>query len=388
MNDPLSTEESLLDPERLKESFARVSAHGDEVPLFFYSHLFLSHPEVRGLFPVSMSAQRDRLLGALGRIVSEAADAERLVPFLQGLGRDHRKFGTLAEHYPAVGASLLATLAYFSGSEWTADLERDWTEAYGLISQVMSEAATADERDDQPAWWDAVVIGHERRTLDITVLKVAPQHYLSFVPGQSIAVECRQRPRLWRYYSPANAPREDGTIDLHVRLIDGGAVSSALVRSAGVGSRLRLGSPVGTLRLDTASGRDLLLAAGSTGLAPLKSIAEHAAMLPNPPRTHIVFGARTAAELYDLAAIEKLTARWPWLTVTPVVSHDPRYQGEQGTVADAVARRFMAAPQDAARHDVYVCGSPEMVQATVGRLQSLGTPREQIYHEDFGWSEG
>lgn len=31
---------------------------GDEVPLFFYSHLFLSHPEVRQMFPVSMAAQR------------------------------------------------------------------------------------------------------------------------------------------------------------------------------------------------------------------------------------------------------------------------------------------------------------------------------------------
>ena len=170
-----------MDPERLKQSFARVAAHGDEVPLFFYSHLFLNHPGLRGLFPVSMSAQRDRLVGALGRIVAEAADTDRLVPFLEGLGRDHRKFGTVAEHYPAIGQSLLATLAYFSGSTWTPDLAGEWTEAYTLIAQVMSEAAATSERDDQPAWWDAVVIGHERRTLDISVLKVAPQRHLPYL---------------------------------------------------------------------------------------------------------------------------------------------------------------------------------------------------------------
>ncbi|HEX6452834.1 MAG TPA: globin domain-containing protein [Trebonia sp.] len=375
-----------MDPERLKRNFARVAAHGDEVPLFFYSHLFLTHPETRGLFPVSMAAQRDRLVSALGRIVAEAADTERLVPFLQGLGRDHRKFGTVAAHYPAVGESLLATLAYFSGAEWTPDLAQEWTEAYTLISQVMSEAAAADERDDQPAWWDAVVIGAERRTLDVSVLRVAPQHHLPFHPGQSVAVECQQRPRVWRYYSPANAPREDGTIDFHVRLIEGGALSPALARTTGVGTRLRLGSPVGTLRLDTASRRDVLLAAGSTGLAPLKSIAEHAAMLPNPPRVHLVFGARTAMDLYDLAGIEKLAASWPWLTVTAVASHDPRFQGEQGTVADAIERRFLAAPQAAAQCDVYVCGSPAMVDATAGRLEQLGAPRERIFSEDFGGS--
>jgi NAD(P)H-flavin reductase len=102
---------------------------------------------------------------------------------------------------------------------------------------------------------------------------------------------------------------------------------------------------------------------------------------------HVVFGARSGAELYDLAAIEKLAARWPWLTVTPVVSHDPRFPGEQGTVADAVVRRFVATPQHAARYDAYVCGSTAMVEATAGRLQSAGMPREQIFIEDFGNGE-
>lgn len=375
-----------MDPERLKSSFARVAAHGDEVALFFYSHLFLSHPELRSLFPVSMSGQRDRLLGALGEIVTQAADSDRLVPFLRGLGRDHRKFGTVAEHYPAVGQSLLATLAYFSGSAWTPEIEDDWTQAYTLISRVMTEAAAESEADDQPAWWDAVVIGHERRTLDISVLRIAPQAYLPFVPGQSLAVECAQRPRIWRYFSPANAPREDGTIDLHVRMLEGGAVSSALARTAGVGTRLRLGPPVGSLRLDLTSGRDLLLAAGSTGLAPLKAMAEHVALLPDPPRTCLVFGARTATDLYDLAALEKLAARWPWLTVVPVVSGDSRFAGEQGTVADAVTRLFLSTREETDRYDVYVCGSPAMVTATVGRLESLGVPREQTFYEDFGWS--
>src|SRR5579859_4082584 len=132
---------SVMDELRLRESFARVAACGDEVPLFFYSHLFLGHPELREMFPVSLAAQRDKLLSALGRIVAEVSNHDILVPFLRGLGRDHRKFGTVAEHYPAVGASLLATLAHFNGTAWTDDLARDWTEAYTVIAQVMTEAA-------------------------------------------------------------------------------------------------------------------------------------------------------------------------------------------------------------------------------------------------------
>jgi NAD(P)H-flavin reductase len=180
----------------------------------------------------------------------------------------------------------------------------------------------------------------------------------------------------------ANAPREEGTIDFHVRIIDGGAVSAALARNVTVGSSLRLGAPVGTFGLDTTSGRDILLAAGSTGLAPLKAIIEQAATLPDPPEMHLVFGVRTAAELYDLPDLEKMAARWPWLTVTAAVSADPGYRGECGNVADVIGRRGLLA-----EHDAYVCGSSAMVAATVSRLKALGMPPEQIFVEDFGWSE-
>jgi NAD(P)H-flavin reductase/hemoglobin-like flavoprotein len=370
-----------VDERRLKESFARVAAYGDEVALFFYSHLFLSHPELREMFPVSMADQRDRLLNALGRIVADVSSHEALVPYLQGLGRDHRKFGTLAEHYPAVGASLLATLAHFSGTAWTEELAQDWTEAYTLLANVMTQAAAEDEIRNPP-WWGATVVGHERRTMDTTVLKVAPDSPLRYVPGQSVAVECEARPRVWRFYSMANAPRDDGTIDFHVRIIDGGVVSAALARNVTAGSRLRLGPPVGTLSLDMTSRHDVLLAAGSTGLAPLKAMVEQAAGLPDPPRMHLVFGVRTAAELYDLPDLEKMAARWPWLTVTPAVSADPRYRGETGTVADVIGRRVPLTGQDA-----YVCGSSAMVAATIDRLQSLGMPQDRVYAEDYGWSE-
>jgi NAD(P)H-flavin reductase len=372
---------SAVDERALKESFARAAAHGDEVALFFYSHLFLCHPEAREMFPVSMAVQRDKLLNALGRIVAEVSSHDTLVPFLQGLGRDHRKFGTQAEHYPAVGASLLATLAHFNGTDWNEDLAREWGEAYTVVAQVMTEAAAEDETRNPPSW-QATVVGHERRTMDITVLRVAPDAPLRYVPGQSVAVECEVRPRLWRYYSMANAPRPDGTIDFHVRVIDGGAVSSALARNVSVGSRLRLGSPAGTLKLDMNSQRDVVLAAGGTGLAPLKAIIEQAAGLGDPRRMHLVFGARTAAELYDLADLVKMTAQWPWLTVTPAVSAEPEYRGEIGTVADVIGRRVPLTDQDA-----YVCGSSAMVTATVSRLQSLGMPQEHVYVEDLGWSE-
>ena len=131
----------------------------------------------------------------------------------------------------------------------------------------MTEAAAQDKATSPPSW-QATVVGHERRTLDIAVLRVVPAILRSLTcPGSRFAVECEARPRLWRYYSMANAPRHDGTVDFHVQVIDGGPVSSALARNTCVGSLLRLGAPVGTLKLDVNSRRDIVLAAGARASA-------------------------------------------------------------------------------------------------------------------------
>jgi NAD(P)H-flavin reductase/hemoglobin-like flavoprotein len=378
-----------VDAQRLKDSFDRVAGEGDAVALFFYSDLFVRNPHLRDMFPIGMGGQRDKLLRALGHIVSQVDDLQSLVPFLQQLGRDHRKFGIVAEHYPHVGASLLATLRHFSGQAWTEDVESDWNAAYSLVAKVMLEAADENALNS-PAWWNGHVVAVERRRFDISVLRVQPDRPLPYLPGQSVALEVPSRLRHWRYYSMANAPRPDHTVDFHVRLVDGGPVSPVLVRGTGTGDRVRMGAPIGTLTLDEESGRDVLLVAGSTGLAPLKAILEQIAGRPAPPRVHLFFGARTRDGLYDLEELTKLAGHFPWLTVVPAVSDESGGHGfssllqsgdgevEHGNLSDVVARR---GPWDG--HDAYVCGPSSMVAHTVEQLTRLGLARDRIRLETF-----
>lgn len=370
-----------LDVQRLKDSFARVAVHGDAVPLYFYSDLFLRHPQVRDLFPVSMAATRDRLVYALAKVVSQVDDLDNLRGYLADLGRDHRKFGALADHYPAVGTSLLATLAHFCQDSWTPSLAADWQAAYTLVAQVMIAAAEEDSRS-RPAVWEATVVAHELRRFDIAAFRVTTDQPLHYLPGQSVSIESSARPRIWRVYSIANAPREDNTLDFHVRMVDGGALSTVLTRGLTAGTRLRLGPPVGSLTLDTRSGRDVLLVAGSTGLAPLKAIAEQISGLAQPPRVHLFTGARTADGLYDQPELEKMAAVLPWLTVTGAVSDEPGFTGERGQLPHVVARS--GSWRD---HDAYIAGPSSMVEAVASQLAASGVPQSQIHIEDFGWSE-
>jgi hemoglobin-like flavoprotein len=129
-----------MDAPRLKDNFAQVADHGLEVADYFYADLFARNPGYRSLFPASMARQHKVLLEALAQIVAWVDNAEELVPYLQRLGRQHEGFGVGTEHYPEVGASLVATLRYFSGDSWTPELEKDWVAAYGVVSEVMLNA--------------------------------------------------------------------------------------------------------------------------------------------------------------------------------------------------------------------------------------------------------
>jgi NAD(P)H-flavin reductase/hemoglobin-like flavoprotein len=364
-----------VDIPAMRANFAKAAATGDEAPLYFYSHLFLSHPETRALFPVSMAHQRDRLFAALGDVVARVDDLEALVPILQQLGRDHRKFGTVAAHYPAVGGSLLATLEHFD-DQWTPELAKDWTEAYTLVAEVMIEAA--DSAAELPAWWDADVVAHERRTIDIAVLQVRPRARFDYLPGQSVSLETDLRPKLWRYYSPANAPRPDGLMEIHVKSRDGGPVSSALVRRVGAGDVLRLGPPVGHLALHEDSDRDLLLVAGGMGLAPLKALIDQVARKGPARRVDLFAGFRTEDQIYDRADLERLQHENPWLSVTFAVSEDKVSGLEHGEIGDVVMRHGPWLSRE-----VCVAGPAVMVEDTVTRLLQHGVPKQRLSSEVF-----
>jgi NAD(P)H-flavin reductase/hemoglobin-like flavoprotein len=360
----------------VRESFAVVAPRAEEVAQYFYGMLFTIAPETRALFPANMEVQRSRLLRALVHVVQMVDRPDELVPFLRQLGKDHRKFGVVAKHFDAVGEALIKALVRFAGDAWTDQIQQAWLDAFGVIAATMQEAADGEQG---PAWWDAGVVDHERLSWDLAVVRVKPDHPVPYRAGQYLSVEVPQRPRLWRYLSPANAPRPDGILEFHVRGVDEGWVSRAIVGHAKAGDRWRLGSPMGRLGVDRRTGRDVVMIAGGTGVAPMRAILEELARWGDNPEVHLFFGGRTRADLYDLQALQALAAPNPWLTVVPVVESDPETPGaEHGTLADVVTRHGAWT-----EHDVLVCGSPPMIRATVSRMLVAGTPLDRIGYDPF-----
>ncbi len=360
----------------IRDTWRQAEPYTPEISQFFYGMLFTLAPATRDFFPINMEVQRGRLVRALVHIVQMVDRPDDLVPFLRQLGRDHRKFGVLPRHYEAVGTSLLAALKRHLGDSWTPQVERAWAEAYTIIARAMQEAAAADEC---PPCWYATVAEHRRLSWDLALIRVEPEQQIPYRPGQYMSIEVPQRPRLWRYLSPANAPREDGSLEFHVRAVEGGWVSRAIVSHTQSGDTWRIGPPLGRLAVDRAAGRDVLMVAGGTGIAPLQAILDDLGKWGENPKVHLFYGGPTREDLYALEQLRALASTNPWLSVSPVVERGEGLPGcEQGTLADAVTRRG-AWPG----HDVLVSGSPAMIRATVSRMLVAGTALDQVRYDPF-----
>jgi NAD(P)H-flavin reductase len=324
-----------------------------------------------------MEVQRSRLLRALVHVVQMVDRPTELVPFLEQLGRDHRKFGVLGGHYDAVGAALLSAVSEFAGSAWTPRVEQAWTGAYGTVASAMRTAARAERG---PATWLGRVVGHRRVGWDLAVIEVAASEPVPYRAGQYVSVETPQRPRLWRYLSPANAPRDDGRLELHVRAVPGGWVSRSIVAHSRVGDTWRIGPPMGRMQVARNSSRNVLMVAGGTGSAPIRALIEDLARGDGQPHTQVFIGGRTWDDLYDFAPLRRLSYDNPWLDVVPVVERADAGNGgaETGTLADVVTRYGSWAD-----HDVTLCGSPAMIRATVSQMLVAGTPLDRITYDPF-----
>jgi NAD(P)H-flavin reductase/hemoglobin-like flavoprotein len=360
----------------LKESWTLVEERQDKVAGYFYARLFLSYPHLRHMFPVQMDTQRARLLGAIVTAIQHFDDPERADEYLRALGRDHRKFDVQPEHYTMVKSALVDALREYAGEHWRLEYEQAWGDVYDHIAKRMM--AGADEEDGPPFWY-ADVVSHERRGPDVAVFTCRPLEPMPFRAGQYVSIECVYQPRLWRTYSMANAPRDDGTLEFHIRAVRGGQVSGALVRRLKKGDLLKIAAPMGAMTLDRDSRRDIVCVAGGTGLAPVKALIDELSRFNRTRFVHLFRGVRRREDLYDGEELDDLAARHAWLTLTRTVSDDPAYpDAVHGDVEDVLADH---GPWD--DHDFYVAGSPTMVSSTLTTLTRLQVPMTRIRYDAF-----
>lgn len=365
---------ALLEMQRLvSNSLSRAGGPGD-VGVRLRTALAQAQPQLLAAIPGNATTQSEQLADALTWLVHNLDQPPVVAAGCARLGAALAECGVQPGQMQLVGAALAEAMRAGLGAAWRMDLDQawrtTWQHAYEWI--VHGEAQITY----QPTIWGAEVVAHERRRQDLAVVRFRPYLPMPFRPGQYARVEVPELPGVWRPYSLAGAPRRDNLIELHVRAKTTDGVSGTLVYRTQVGERVRFARAEGEMGLHQHPGRDLLMIAGDTGVAPLKALLTELADTADPRSAVLFWGVRNLGELYDIEEIAEIARAARRATVVPVIS-----EGEAGPYASGLVTDAVAAYGEWSGHEVYLAGPPTMLAATSAELQLLGVDPGRIHHD-------
>ena len=202
---------------------------------------------------------------------------------------------------------------------------------------------------------------------------------ISFVAGQYINIILDDGER--RAFSFANPPHENEFIELHVRLIPGGRFTTHVFERMQVGDTLDFEGPLGRFTLHAGT-RPMLMVAGATGFAPIKSILEDAFHRGVQRPMQLYWGVSNVDDLYMLDLAEGWAREHPNFRIVPVLS-DPDaaevWHGRTGLVHQVMLEDHA----DLRGYEAYVCGSVKMVESAVPDFLARGLAEEACYSDAF-----
>lgn len=203
-----------------------------------------------------------------------------------------------------------------------------------------------------------------------------------FTAGQAVLVGDHAQP-VRRPYSIASSPErvlESERLELLVGVDDSGSVGPHLALH-GRGQLVDVEGPLGTFTFPAAvAQRRLLFVAGGTGIAPLRSMLEHALRARLSERVSLLYSARRADE-FAFADELREYERQGRLEFHPTVTReDNAWAGGRGRIGRA---HFDAVLHDREDTLCFICGPGSLVAEAVTTLAELGVPRGAIRTEEW-----
>jgi len=133
-----------MTPEKIalvRGSWQQVLPIKDTAAQLFYGRLFELDPSLRSMFKGDMVEQGGKLMTMINMVVSSLDNLGPLLGRIETLGRGHVAYGVTEAHYDTVGSALLWTLGQGLGEQFAPAVKDAWTEAYGILSSAMKQAA-------------------------------------------------------------------------------------------------------------------------------------------------------------------------------------------------------------------------------------------------------
>lgn len=213
-------------------------------------------------------------------------------------------------------------------------------------------------------------------TDDILCLKfrLPPSIRFDYLAGQYVDLSFQG---IKRSYSIANAASNHKQIELYIRKVPEGKMSSLLFGSVTENQLMRMEGPKGTFFVREGN-KPLVFIATGTGIAPVKAMVEQLINKEDQRAIYIYWGMQYQHEIYCQELVT-LTEQYPHVQFTSVLSQELHPKSQQGYVQNQVLQDFDSLEDI----EVYACGSVKMIADAKALFIKNGLPSEAFYSDAF-----
>jgi Na+-transporting NADH:ubiquinone oxidoreductase subunit F len=219
-------------------------------------------------------------------------------------------------------------------------------------------------------------------------LRLTDGQHMEYIPGQYVQVLAPQYEKsseeVYRAYSISSDPADRSAIELIVRRVPDGICTTYLFDYLKQGDEVRINGPYGRFYLrDTMA--PIVFIAGGSGIAPIKCMLHHMKNTNNQRKAVFFFGVRMTKDLFLVDEMKRFESELANFKFIPVVSQpepDAAWSGATGRVTN-IAEEFLKQQKDAHELECYLCGSPGMIESSIGIMTKFGLPEDKIYYDKF-----
>ncbi len=218
---------------------------------------------------------------------------------------------------------------------------------------------------------------------DVIRLRFAVPADFSYRPGQFVNVIKDEQTQ--RSYSLASVPALDEFLEIQVKVLENGEVSNWLKNDVYVSDELHFSEAHGDVYFSAEDNQQPILLIGTgTGVAPLYGIVREALRQGHKGELYLYHGGATSEDLYLSEELNSLANEHENFHYVACVSRGEASNTEVSGRANTIA---LERHKDLKGWKVYLCGNPNMVEATRKQAFLAGANFKDILADAFKFAE-
>ena len=237
--------------------------------------------------------------------------------------------------------------------------------------------------DDSELYGRAIVDSVAKLNEGVCRVRMTPAADFDYYAGQFINI--RRADGLVRSYSLASVPSLDRHLELHVKRLQNGKMSTWIHDEVKIGDVIEFQGPNGgCFYAPGRADQDILLIGTGTGLAPLWGIVRDALAHDHSGKIALYHGVRDRGEVYlteELRCIADRHCNFEFVQTLSAQRCRPHYG-----FGRADERAFVDHPELQGWR-IFLCGAPSMVHAARKRAFLAGAYLKQIFADPFELSD-